>query len=100
MKKIDFYEQGDIVKVVNKGERYCTYSKLFDFYGYNEERFYNENHRLFKELKENHLYKVLKQVAHQREKNTQILFIQDKSGYIYAIRIEGVELYKEELLWA
>lgn len=98
MKKIDLYGKGDVVMVISVGCRYSTYSHLFKFYGYDEERFYDTRHKLFKELKEGYIYKVLLQVVHQYEKNTQILFIQDKSGYIYAIGVEGVRLY-ENLLW-
>lgn len=88
------YEQGDVVKVVNKGKRYDMYKNMFEAYGMGiHEEFYNPNLLQFKELREGYLYTVVRQVPHLHDPQDQLVFIKDKSGYVYLIRVDGVELY-------
>lgn len=101
MKTIQMYEQGDVVKVVNEGKRYDTYEDMFRVYGMDKPTFYTPNKLGFKELKEGYLYTVVSQVPHLHDLQDQLVFIKDKSGYVYLIRVDGVELYQPQVIsWA
>ena len=101
MKTIQMYEQGDVVKVVDRGYRYSTYVDMFRTYGMSDLAFYNSNELGFEELKDGYLYRVIRQVPHLSDPFKQLLFIKDKSGYTYIIGVEGVELYQPQVeKWA
>ena len=95
MKTINVFEKGDVVKVVDGGFRYSTYRYAYEFVGY----LYTDVDELgYRELQEGFLYTVESTIV---KGNLIMTFIKDKSGYIYLIGIEGLELYAPQVeKWA
>ncbi len=87
MRTINVFEQGDIVKVIDNGYQYSTYRTAYEFAGY---RFTDVDELGYNALKEKHLYTVVSTIV---KGNLIMTFIRDKSGCIYLIGNDGLELY-------